>query len=80
MDRAERARLEALVTRLLTGDVATEAEGDLLLDDLERSVPRPDVSDLLYHPAVEFDHEPSAAEIVERALAHRPFELGADDD
>ena len=58
-----------LVRRLLEGDYADEAEGDALVDALERGLACPHVGDYIY-----CDREPeiTADEVVDRALAYRP--------
>ena len=49
----------------------TETEIDELLQLLERNVPHPEVSDLIFYP----DREMTAEEVVDRALAHKPIHL-----
>ena len=67
----KRDELVAIVRRIQSSDYATEADGDRLLDHLKRSVPDPEVSDLIFwrKPAL------SAEEIVDRALAYEPITL-----
>ncbi|MET9587668.1 e9imm peptide [Streptomyces sp. NPDC006539] len=61
-----------LVQRLLTGDLASEAEGDEILDALERGLACPHVSDYIYWDA---DPDLNAERIVDRALAYKPIAL-----
>jgi hypothetical protein len=64
-----RDELVAMVRRIQSGDYATEADGDRLLDEVKRSVLDPEVSDLIFMrvPAL------SAEEIVDRAMAYAPI-------
>lgn len=75
MNAPNRERLVALVERLLTGDFKSEEEGDRALAEFERQVPHPGASDLIFHWEGEFASEPTAEEVVDRALSYRPFEL-----
>ncbi|WP_327245565.1 e9imm peptide [Streptomyces sp. NBC_01320] len=61
-----------LVQRLLTGDLASEAEGNEILDALERGLACPHISDYIYWDA---DPDLSAEPIVDRALAYKPIAL-----
>lgn len=70
-----RAELVALVRRIQTDDFADEAEADAALDAFAAAVPHPEASGLIFWPADHFDHEPTAEEVVDAALAHRPIEL-----
>lgn len=72
---ADRERLVQLVARLVDADFRSEEEADALLSELDASVPHPAVTDLIYHWEDSFDHEPTASEIVDRALGYRPFAL-----
>lgn len=71
----DRQRLIELVEKLMTGGYETEAEDDAALAEFEAGVLHPRASDLIFYPASEFDHEPTAAEIVDRALSYRAIEL-----
>ena len=73
-----RDELIALVERIMRVNTADESEEDRLIDLFEESVVHPAASDLIFHPAEFFGegHEPSAEEVVDAALAHRPIELG----
>ena len=73
---AERSKLIALVQRLIDADYETEAESSADLRTFRAAVPHPEAGDLIFYPDVEFDHEPTAAEIVDRALAYRATPLG----
>lgn len=75
MTAPNRERLIDLVGRLFTGDFKTEEEGDRAPAELEGQVPHPWVSDLIFHWRGEFASEPTAEEVVDRALSYRPFEL-----
>lgn len=57
--------------RIQSNDYATEADGDSLLEQLRRSVPDPEVSDLIFWrtPAL------SAEEIIDRAMAYEAITL-----
>lgn len=74
---ADRERLVVLVETLLSGDPLSEAEEYALIEDLKASTLHPKVTDLIYYWQNEFDHEPTAEEIVDRALAYRPFTAGS---
>lgn len=68
--RMSRDEALSLVRRLLNG--ADEAEGDEILDALERGLVCPHISDYIYWgPAP----GPSPEQIVDRALAYRPMAL-----
>jgi hypothetical protein len=71
----DRARLVELVEKLSEGAYPTEAEEDSALAEFEAAVPHPRASGLIFYPDDEFDHEPTADEIVERALSYRAIEL-----
>ena len=67
-----RVELIELVRRLQNADHMTEADGDRLLEELERNLPGPGVSDLM------FWHQPplTAEEIVDLELNDKPTTLG----
>lgn len=71
MPDRERDELVQMVRRILAAD-GTEEEIDALQLELERRLLMPEVSDLM------FFHEPELTpeEIIERALAYKPIELG----
>ncbi|WP_405790451.1 e9imm peptide [Streptomyces sp. NBC_01367] len=64
----------AMVQKIMDGDCADDAEIDRALEALDRGLGCPSgyASDLIYSPD---GPEPTAAEVVELALAHRPFAL-----
>lgn len=66
-----RDELVRLVERIMAGEGESEADHDTLIDLLERNVPHPAVTDLIYY------NEPSltAGEVVDKALAYRPIAL-----
>ncbi|MDX3379573.1 e9imm peptide [Streptomyces sp. ME02-6991-2A] len=61
-----------LVQRLLNADDVGEAEGDEIVEALERGLACPHISDYIYWDA---DPEPNAERIVDRALAYKPIAL-----
>lgn len=72
---SERERLTGLVQRIMDGAYGTDDEVERQVAEFQAGVLRPTVSDLIFYWQDEFDHEPTAAEVVERALAYRPIEL-----
>jgi hypothetical protein len=72
---AERERLISLVQRIMDGEFASDAEVDALVAEFERAVVYPGASSLIFWPGDEFDREPTAAEVVDRALSYRTIEL-----
>ena len=72
---SEHERLTGLVQRIMDGDYETDDEVAGLVDEFQAGVLRPGASDLIFYWQNDFDHEPTAAEVVERALAYRPIEL-----
>lgn len=72
---SEQERLTGLVQRIMEGDYSTDDEAGRLVAEFQAGVLRPGASDLIFYWHDEFDHEPTAAEVVERALAYRPIEL-----
>ncbi len=69
-----REHLVGLVRRIMAGDYANDAELTSLVDEFEKAVLRPSAATLIFWPGDEFDHEPAAEEVVDRALAYRPIE------
>jgi hypothetical protein len=69
-----RDELVQAVRRIVDAD-GSEAELDSLLALVERNVPHPAVSDLIFYPPNGTDL--SAEQIVEIALAYVPIKLGA---
>lgn len=71
----ERAELVRLVEYLRSAQ-GTEEEQSEVLRELECRVLHPRVSDLIFWPRkAGFDHELTAPEVVDAALAYRPIEL-----
>lgn len=66
--------LVRLARRIVDGDHPTEAAEERAIASFVQAVPHPRATDLLFHPAAFFDHEPSPQEIVEAALAYRGIE------
>ncbi|MFD5114355.1 e9imm peptide [Streptomyces sp. NPDC058220] len=64
----------ALVQRIMNADYADDDELDGWLDELDKAFACPSgyVSDLIFWPE---GPESSAAEVVDQALAYRPFAL-----
>ncbi|WP_405059208.1 bacteriocin immunity protein [Kribbella sp. NBC_01505] len=71
----DRVRLVELVRNLSTGFYLTEAEGNAALAEFEAAVPHPRASDLIFYWDDEFDHQPTADEVVDKALSYRAIEL-----
>lgn len=71
----DRDELVRVAQRLIAGDFDSESETDEAVSFFSSSVPHPRAMGLIYYWEDEFDHEPSAEEVVDRALAYRPFEL-----
>lgn len=71
----DRAKLVAIVERVMLGDYANDAEVQELVRQFEAAVPHPRAAGLIFWPSDEFDHEPTAVEIVDRALSYEPIEL-----
>jgi len=66
-----RAELIEAVRTLMTGGLGSEEANDELIGRVERSVPDPEVSDLMF-----FSDPPlTPEEVVEAALAYRPIVL-----
>ena len=72
---SERDRLIAIVQRILDGDYSSDEEVDSLVAAFRRGVLDPAATDLIFCSSNHFDHEPTAAEVVDRALSYRPIEL-----
>lgn len=71
----ERQDLIALVERLMAGNYAREEDLDRDAAEFEAKVPHPRALGLIYYWDEEFGHEPSADEVVDRALSYRGLEL-----
>ena len=59
----------------MDGDYSNDEESDRLVAEFEAGVLDPHATDLIFWSNKHFDHEPTAAEIVDRALSYRPIEL-----
>ncbi|PUB23954.1 colicin immunity protein/pyocin immunity protein [Promicromonospora sp. AC04] len=71
-----RDELLALVRYIMAGmPGASEHEASLAVAQFRAAVPDPNGTDLIFYPSHAFDHEPTAEEIVERALSYRPFQM-----
>lgn len=71
-----RDELVALVRYIMAGmPGASEQEASLAVAQFQAAVPDPHGTDLLFYPGHAFDHEPTAEEIVDRALSYRPFRM-----
>ena len=70
-----RHELVKTVAQLLDGTFATDEAVDEALTFLKARVPHPRMSDLIFWPRTEFDHDPTADEIVDRALSYRAVNL-----
>jgi uncharacterized delta-60 repeat protein len=70
-----RSELVELVKRLMAGSFASEEEEDRAVVEFASRVPHPNASDLIFHWDSEFDSEPTAEQIVDRALSYRAIEL-----
>ena len=70
-----RQRAVSLVKKMMTGGGATEEEDRAIMAELERLLPHPGVSDLIFYPK----REMTAEEIVDEALAYKPIILGPGD-
>ncbi|WP_225848792.1 e9imm peptide [Streptomyces sp. HPF1205] len=64
----------ALVQKIMDADYADDAEAHNVLEALDRALRCPTgyVSDLIFWPK---GQEPTAGEVVDQALAYRPFAL-----
>lgn len=72
---SDRQRLIAIVQRILDGDYSSDEEVDTLLAASQGDVLDPAATELIFWSSDHFAHEPTAAEIVDRALSYRPMEL-----
>lgn len=70
-----RERLIGLVQRIMDGDYSDGEEVDCLVAEFAAAVLHPDASSLIFWPSDGFDREPTAAQVVDRALSYRPIEL-----
>lgn len=70
-----RAALVTLVQRIMDGECASDNEVASLVAQFQAAVPHPNARGLIFWPADDFDHEPTAAEVVDKGLSYRPIEL-----
>jgi hypothetical protein len=68
---ATRAQLVPLVARIMSGKYSSEADQIEDVRRLERAVPHPAVADLIFWSKPELTPD----EVVDEALAYRPFVL-----
>lgn len=71
----ERLELIELVEQIRSGSLKSQEEEDRAIAEFVSRVPVPRATDLIFHHDLEFDHVPSASEIVDRALTYRALEL-----
>lgn len=80
---ADRERLIALVERVMNPPAgSTQREDDAVVDELQRLVPRPGITDLIFFPEetegrdlLRGRDELTPGEIIDLALAYRPIQL-----
>lgn len=72
---SERERLIGIVQRIMDGAYSSDEEADSLVAEFGAADPHPRASDLIFWPSDEFNHEPTAAEVVDRALTYRSIGL-----
>jgi hypothetical protein len=73
--KLSKSELVELVARLLRAEGSEEEECEWL-ELIERNVPHPEVAGLIYWPdQYGLSEEPSAEEIVEKALKYKPLAL-----
>jgi hypothetical protein len=73
MERLTREEMIALVERLKRGE-GEDAEASDWISQLERSLPNPHISDLIFWPK-EGEENLTAEQIVDKAMEYRPIEL-----
>lgn len=71
----ERAALVRIVERIMEGEYASDDEVQALVEEFEAAVPHPNAAGLIFWPLDHFDHEPTPADVVDRALGYRAIEL-----
>lgn len=72
---ADRDRLVALVSRIMSGVHENENDLEREMAEFSAAIPHPRPVALIYYWWEEFDHEPSPDEVVDRALSYRVIEL-----
>jgi len=70
MERLHKQALIELVRKIINVE-GSEEEVDQWLELLERNVPHPEVSDLIFYP----EEESTPEQIVEKALSYKPLPL-----
>jgi hypothetical protein len=70
MNELTKGELIELIRRISNAD-GTEAELDAMMEKIERGVPHPEVSDLIFYPPE--GKELTAEEIADRALSYEPI-------
>jgi Colicin immunity protein / pyocin immunity protein len=70
-----RDELVALVRRIMAGEGGSQEEADRLVDLFADNVPHPEAEDLIFYPEPHFGREPTAEEVVDRALSYKPIQL-----
>jgi Colicin immunity protein / pyocin immunity protein len=71
-EKMSREELIELVRKIMDAE-GSEEEIDVWLDELERNVPHPEVSDLIFWPKKE---PVTPEEVVDEALAYKPVREG----
>ncbi len=62
-----------LVQLLMNGGTTSEAEDDSIIEALQRGLRCPHIIDYIFHPAP--GAEPTAEQVVHRAMVYRPIAL-----
>lgn len=74
-DALHRDELVRVVQRLIDADFDKEADADAALAWFESQVPRPEAGSLIFYWDEFFEQEPTAVQIVDKALDYRAIEL-----
>ena len=67
-----KSELVELVRKIMNAE-GTELELNQMIEKLEKNVPHPDVSDLIFYP--DDENEVTPEKIVEKALSYSPIQL-----
>lgn len=70
-----RDELIELVRRIMAGEGESQEEADRLVEQFLANVPHPEADGLIFYPDQYFGHEPTAEEVVDRALSYKPLQL-----
>ncbi|MGW6411054.1 e9imm peptide [Streptomyces vinaceus] len=62
-----------LIQLLMDGGTSSEAEDDSIIEALQRGLRCPHIIDYIFHPGP--GPEPTAEQVVDRAMAYRPITL-----